>query len=177
MYVIIRFVLCQTKSEIFMDKVRQAIAERLKQARINAGFKTAKEFAEKYQLPIPAYGHHENGTRGIKPDVANNYCDLLNIHPAWLYTGDEYQQAQALNTDPNQQLSIDDSFAIIQFIYKNISHALGSEIADTDELINKSFAITKGIYTKLIMKDAGDCCLMKSAEGAVEVAIATIVAA
>ena len=55
------------------------VAARLKQARINAGYKTAKEFAEKNGIPQPTYALHEGGKRGISVSVAEQYATILGV--------------------------------------------------------------------------------------------------
>ncbi len=65
----------------------QAIGSRLKIARIAAGYDTATQFCEKFNIPQSTYSLHETGKRGIKVDLAHRYAELLNIEPAWLITG------------------------------------------------------------------------------------------
>lgn len=68
---------------------RAQIALRLKKARIEAGFRTEKEFAEKNGIPQPTYHTHESGKRGIKGDGARTYARVLNVRLSWLLTGEE----------------------------------------------------------------------------------------
>jgi phage repressor protein C with HTH and peptisase S24 domain len=68
--------------------LKSKICERLKLARIAAGFSTAKEFALKRGLKISTYNLHEAGTRGMALDVIEQYADLLNLNINWLLTGD-----------------------------------------------------------------------------------------
>ncbi|MFO1259031.1 MAG: XRE family transcriptional regulator [Gammaproteobacteria bacterium] len=63
------------------------ICERLKDARIKAGFGSAKEFAEKTNLKISTYSLHEAGTRGMSIEVIEHYAGLLEINASWLLTG------------------------------------------------------------------------------------------
>lgn len=70
----------------------QKIGARLKQARINAGFETAREAAASLGIPYPTYAGHENGSRGVvraAPQYARRYRVTLD----WLLTGkgDLYQ--------------------------------------------------------------------------------------
>ena len=62
-------------------------ADRLRAARIAAGYRTAKAFAEKHGIPEATYSQHETGTRGLRLGVAKNYCTLLDINVNWLLTG------------------------------------------------------------------------------------------
>ncbi len=65
------------------------ICERLKEARIQAGFKSAKEFAEKKKLKVSTYSLHEAGTRSMSFDVIEHYAEILEINTNWLLTGIE----------------------------------------------------------------------------------------
>ncbi len=63
------------------------VGRRLKEARKAAGYKTAKEFAERNGIPQPTYAMHELGTRGLKQNRAIEYARLLNVTLEWLLTG------------------------------------------------------------------------------------------
>ena len=71
-----------------------APSHRLRQARERAGYKTAKEFAEKHEVPQPTYAMHESGKRGLRPDTAHRYADILGVSEAWLLTGSGPMQLQ-----------------------------------------------------------------------------------
>ncbi len=71
-------------------EVSSTVFQRLKEARINAGYKSALSFAKKHNIPFTSYRNHENGHRGISIEQAIVYSKLLNIHPAWLMTGEDY---------------------------------------------------------------------------------------
>jgi len=45
------------------------MGERLKQARVEAGFETAQAAADAFGWNAGAYRHHENGTRGFNADL------------------------------------------------------------------------------------------------------------
>jgi SOS-response transcriptional repressor LexA len=66
----------------------KSMASRLKWARESAGFKTAADFARQFGLEVVAYRHHENGTRGLRPEVARRYARFLKIEPNWLLYGE-----------------------------------------------------------------------------------------
>ena len=63
------------------------IARRLREARLAAGFKTAKQFADTHRIPQPTYAMHEGGQRGLRRDVAATYARLLDVSVEWLLTG------------------------------------------------------------------------------------------
>ena len=63
------------------------IPKRLKIARIASGFKTAKEFTEKYMIPASTYSQHENGKRTLSLENIISYSELFKVDPTWLITG------------------------------------------------------------------------------------------
>lgn len=67
--------------------LKSKICERLKLARIEAGFTTAKEFALSNDLKISTYHLHEAGTRSMALEVLEQYAALLKINVSWLLTG------------------------------------------------------------------------------------------
>lgn len=65
------------------------IAKRLKAARIAAGYKTAKEFADKNDIPQSTYQLHETGKRGLTNHrTLMRYAEALGVPPGWLVTGE-----------------------------------------------------------------------------------------
>ncbi|MCZ8323912.1 MAG: helix-turn-helix transcriptional regulator [Sphingomonadaceae bacterium] len=62
-------------------------AERLRQARINCGFATAKDAATAIGTLVSTYIHHENGTRGISASRAALYAKSFNVTEEWLLYG------------------------------------------------------------------------------------------
>jgi phage repressor protein C with HTH and peptisase S24 domain len=63
--------------------------ERLKQARLNAGYRTATEAAKKMGVKVPTYSGHENGSRKFDADAALLYGKRYNVSPGWLLTGEQ----------------------------------------------------------------------------------------
>lgn len=62
--------------------------DRLKFARLAAGFETATQFSEKFGIPQPTYANHETGKRGLRLSTAERYAGFLaNCDSAWLLTG------------------------------------------------------------------------------------------
>lgn len=72
---------------MIQNDLKSKISERLKLARIQAGFTSAKEFAEKNGLKISTYNLHEANTRSMSFDVIEQYAQLLEINTNWLLTG------------------------------------------------------------------------------------------
>ncbi len=67
--------------------LKSQICERLKQARIEAGYRSSKEFALTNDLKVSTYNLHEAGTRSMGIDVIEHYSELLNLNVSWLITG------------------------------------------------------------------------------------------
>lgn len=63
------------------------IHDRLRQARIAAGFETMSDAARHFGWPISTYGGHENGTRGIKKPDLLKYAQAFDVSADWLFTG------------------------------------------------------------------------------------------
>ncbi len=68
--------------------------ERLKKARINAGYKTPGDAADALGVPRPSYYHHENGTRDFSNDDAVRYARKYKVRPEWLILGIDADDAQ-----------------------------------------------------------------------------------
>ena len=62
-------------------------AERLRIARIRAGFETAKEAAEAMGFPVSTYLAHENGSRGYPASKAFTYARKFKVREQWLLYG------------------------------------------------------------------------------------------
>jgi hypothetical protein len=70
-----------------MTSLTRYISVRLKIARMAAGFKTSKEFAEKHNIPLSTYCQHETGKRPLSIEQLFHYSTLTFVEPAWLLTG------------------------------------------------------------------------------------------
>jgi transcriptional regulator with XRE-family HTH domain len=62
-------------------------AERLRIARLRAGFTTAKEAAEAMGFPVSTYLAHENGSRGYPVGKAATYARKFKVPEVWLLYG------------------------------------------------------------------------------------------
>lgn len=60
--------------------------DRLKRARLAAGYETAADAARAMGVPKPAYTHHENGTRGFVTN-GERYARFFRVSLEWLLTG------------------------------------------------------------------------------------------
>jgi len=62
-------------------------SDRLKQAREKAGFQDAAEAARRFGWAASTYHGHENGSRGLRADVAQKYARAFRVSPDWLMFG------------------------------------------------------------------------------------------
>lgn len=63
------------------------MSDRLREARVSAGFADATEAANRHGWKASTYLGHENGSRGIKPDVAQQYARAFRVGADWLLFG------------------------------------------------------------------------------------------
>ena len=66
-------------------------AERLRQARINAGYRFASDAANALGIVASTYRAHENGQNDYEIDEAGIYGRKFNVDPYWLLTGEGRQ--------------------------------------------------------------------------------------
>jgi hypothetical protein len=71
-----------------------SVSERLRKARIDAGFRSAKAAAEAMGIPYPTYAGHENGARGIKTNELCLYATKFGVPESWLLFGALPQQRE-----------------------------------------------------------------------------------
>lgn len=62
-------------------------AERLRIARLRAGFETGKDAAEAMGFPVSTYLAHENGSRGYPASKAYTYARKFKVKEQWLLYG------------------------------------------------------------------------------------------
>lgn len=62
-------------------------AERLRIARLRAGFETGKDAAEALGFPVSTYLGHENGSRGFPAKKAEIYARKFKVREQWLLYG------------------------------------------------------------------------------------------
>ncbi|MBB6251408.1 helix-turn-helix transcriptional regulator [Nitrospirillum iridis] len=61
--------------------------ERLKIARIAAGFRTAREFTDTHGVPYATYHMHESGQRSPDLDTQRKYAAIFGVDEAWMVLG------------------------------------------------------------------------------------------
>jgi hypothetical protein len=66
-------------------------AERLKEARLNAGYQTATDFIRKHGFVETTYLAHERGSRNFKYAEAEKYAALVGRSVEWIWTGNKTQ--------------------------------------------------------------------------------------
>ena len=65
----------------------EEINERLREARVKAGYKSPIDAARAFGWNEHTYKSHENGIRGIRPDAARKYARAFRVDVAWLLAG------------------------------------------------------------------------------------------
>jgi len=68
------------------SSIYRAIAHRLRQARCNAGYRSARSFARAHAISVTTYNNHEICKRGLSIHTALYYSNLLGISACWLIT-------------------------------------------------------------------------------------------
>jgi transcriptional regulator with XRE-family HTH domain len=58
--------------------------ERLRRARLSAGYETVTRAAKALGVKVPTYTHHENGTRDFDAETAEFYARRFKTSPEWL---------------------------------------------------------------------------------------------
>lgn len=64
-------------------------SQRLKQARLAAGYSSASDAARALGVSVSTYSAHENGQNGLKLKYAEKYALKFKVSQAWLLTGEE----------------------------------------------------------------------------------------
>lgn len=64
------------------------MADRLRRARLHAGYRTATAAIDYFSWPSSTYRAHENGQNNFNPDAAQQYAEAYGVSPAWLLLGD-----------------------------------------------------------------------------------------
>lgn len=82
----------------------QTPAQRLKLARVIAGYRTARAFSDKHGIAQSTYSLHESGGRGLTEDVAEEYARFLgNCSPGWLQFGEGRSPMNGVEANPTHQ--------------------------------------------------------------------------
>lgn len=65
----------------------ETMGDRLKLARVKAGYDSARKAAIAFGWPTSTYGAHENGQNNFSPEEAEKYASAFDVDDAWLLTG------------------------------------------------------------------------------------------
>lgn len=63
------------------------LSERLKRARVEAGYETAQKAAEALGVSYPTYAGHENGSSGFRAATGEHYARRFKVSFEWLMSG------------------------------------------------------------------------------------------
>lgn len=85
------------------DVVMEDSGDRLREARIEAGFTSGRAAALALGIPPATYAAHENGSRRYNTDVAQRYAAFFRVSASWLLMG---VQDHIFNTGPNERTQI-----------------------------------------------------------------------
>jgi transcriptional regulator with XRE-family HTH domain len=105
-------------------------ASRLKNARISAGYDTAKDAAVAMGVSDATYTQHENGTRGFPASRAQRYARFFRTTPEWLIYG------RGLNELPSTEPTIAELENMIANALSEVT--LGVRIGDLPQIIAPS---------------------------------------
>jgi DNA-binding XRE family transcriptional regulator len=68
-----------------MDReTKKKRAERLREARLRAGYTSAAAAARQFRWTKPTYAGHENGSRTFSWEDAQRYAKAFKVEPLWL---------------------------------------------------------------------------------------------
>lgn len=65
----------------------KSIGSRLRFARKSAGFNTARDFAQRHEIPESTYSQRETGKRPLSIEHVIEYSQVLGVDAGWLLTG------------------------------------------------------------------------------------------
>lgn len=64
--------------------MEQTPGQRLEQARLRAGYKTAQAAVERFGWTYTTYKSHENGQTAVPPEEAKVYAKAFGVTPEWI---------------------------------------------------------------------------------------------
>lgn len=100
--------------------------ERLRDARIKAGFRSARAAALELEIPVSTYNSHERagepGARHFSVDEAKTYARRFGTDYIWLLTGDRVSGGRVLSPEAQRAIDVladlepeDRDFVVSQF--------------------------------------------------------------
>ena len=73
--------------------------QRLKEARVKAGYRTATAAIDACGWASSTYRAHENGQNGFKVDDAKHYGEAYGVNPSWLLLGEGNSAPSSKNNE------------------------------------------------------------------------------
>ena len=70
------------------DVLMESMSNRLRQARIDAGFGSARNAAKEHRWKVSTYSAHENGQNDFDEEAAKQYGRAFHVSAGWLLTGE-----------------------------------------------------------------------------------------
>ena len=145
------------------DSYYETQADRLRKARVDAGFETAAEACRRFNWNQPTYTSHENGTRNFRMDSARDYARAYKVDPYWLFDG------KILQIKKNKSISAIEELIPTGLIPARIvGYVQAGRFGETNELsvgdedvmyVSEKFRNAYGLIVK------GDSMNLKYAEG------------
>ncbi len=101
-------------------------SDRLRDARIAAGYETAKDAAVAMGVPVSTYIGHENGTRGFPAKRAAQYARKFKVTEEWLLYG-----KKPVDTASEEMGELISYARVLDFKELRLLKAMAKEMADT----------------------------------------------
>ncbi|MCW5588111.1 MAG: hypothetical protein KIT27_00475 [Legionellales bacterium] len=129
-----------------------ALGARIKAAMKAAGFKTAKEFCEQYDIPYLTFAQHTQGRRHPTSDFLKLYSEAFGVTAHWIETGEgsPLSKANQKKTKEILKLSekeIDKRLKINELLQTALDTSLLSKILQ--QLFSKKFQLKSKDAEKL----------------------------
>lgn len=124
------------------------ISERLRQARIDAGFESAAAAAQRFDWRPTTYAGHENGSRGFGVDLVETYARAFRVAPEWLLFG----RSSASSTPP----PADDLVPVY-----NVQASAGNGMTVHDEYIVDRLAFPPGYLRSITKSSPNNLAILK----------------
>lgn len=109
--------------------------QRLRDAREQAGFKSASNASTAFGWSPATYRGHENGSRGITIDAVEGYASAFGVDPGWI----------AFGRSPSEQKIADVSDVVLREVLLLVLEAPGASKASPEELAKLVIEICKYI--------------------------------
>lgn len=95
------------------------------QARLAAGYLTAKEFADKHSIPQPTYAMHELQKRGLTKAAAKRYAQVLNVSASWLLELED--EGGPVTIADQSPIALPDQIQLMRIVVERVDELLKGE--------------------------------------------------